>query len=540
MIKLVASVADESLRIEAFRKECLSKAIKCNSVDIISCYTKKDNPLSLVLPSWLSAEEKNSINKRSHIKYQSRTFLSILREKDFDTIRYWIEEDSGIDRSILNHIWKTYEEFNDVEHIMKRMCIFCLLKLKVDVSDVIDHFCSIEIITDELYKEINSSTRKIGSQDSLWVKVAKECSGFPIQSYIQEALRIALIDIIERTDNNDDKNVLDQVSKELEKDSEIDNNIFICKCKDICSKELQPMSLLKSMSLLNVYSSPPSKRKTKKRNGLEGQGDRQIDDFEVDTGRTDSKSLNKSITGHLKMKTLELFQENTASNNVEVDDRFKTIENSDMSRIEKRKHKRSCPKKRKDRQIDNSQVVTGHTDATSSNESITGHLNMKNLKSFEENTNSNNVEIDDRFKSNGISDVSKIGNGRHKLSYLQNGKDVEKTKRKTINDSLCETDRRRAHQDDAASGLQTITDYAGSQKTLCRRETGVEELGFSSDSLEAQVDYRVETQRMFVQQQKLKENTKYTPFNITASNVYIHSTHVSQNRYLSSDSASTQ
>ena len=436
----------------------MSKAIKCNTVDIINNYTKPNTPLALVLPMWLSGQERKNINAKVDIKFQARTFLSILREKDFNTIREWIEDDSGLDQYVLKCIWKTYQEFNDVEHIINRMCMFCLLKMKLDVTDTIDHFYSIEIINSDLYKEINSSTKKIGSQEDLWDKIAQQCGKFPIQSYVQEAIRLALVEIYEKTENDVDKKTLDQLIQGI-KESDGAENIFACKCKDICLRELQPMSLLKSMSLLHVYSSPPSKRKTKN------------------------------------------------------------------------------PQRRQGHEKSESQEEILPTDSLSSNESIPNHLNIDILKPSHAEINPtviNEVEVDDRFISPENSDAARTNKDTHKRSQKKKTKAVENTYRKRTDDFS-----NNIHH----AGILKVWSNDSKEKgpIAAKRKTdiGKTEDKESSDDLKSPVNYRTETQRMFVQQQKLKEKTTYTPFNITASRVYIHSAHITQSQQFSTDSGSS-
>lgn len=337
----VPSDRDETARIEEFRTECISKALKCNTVDIVNSYTRKENPVTFLLPVWLSDNDMKLIKKKSDIKYQCRTLLVRLREKDFDTVRRWIQEESGLDKTVINHIWKTFEEFNDTDHILKRMCIFCKLKLKVNISDIIDHLCSIEIISDELYHEINSSSKRVGSQDILWMKLAEQCKSFSVQCYVKEALRIALTDVYERAADNDRKEDLQGILKEMTDENGEGCDIFECKCKAICSRELQPMSLLKPMSLVNVYSSPQAKRKT---GGNRSYQDRR--DIEV----TSSASSNESIANSLKMNTLK-YADNETFQRESIDDRFISLQNSNRSQFIKRRSRQSRERKCKESEL---------------------------------------------------------------------------------------------------------------------------------------------------------------------------------------------
>lgn len=207
----------------------MSKAIKCNSVDIVNSYTRRDDPIIFQPPTWLSPIEITIMKKKPDVKYQCRTFLAILREKDFHTVRAWIQEESNLEEGVKNHVWKTFQEFNDTENIIRRLCILCKLKMKVDCNDIIDHFNSIEIIDDDLYNEINSSFRKTGLQDEFWIKLAEQCTMYPEQSYIIGALTIALEEILKETEEPDTRNVIRGIIEELGKDCEQLGNIFRCK-----------------------------------------------------------------------------------------------------------------------------------------------------------------------------------------------------------------------------------------------------------------------------------------------------------------------
>lgn len=481
----VPSDRDESLRIEEFRNECLSKAIKCNTVDIITSYIKRNTAATFLLPSWLSVKEKATIRMKRDVKYQVRTFLSLLREKDFHTARAWVEEESGLERVIIDHVWKTYQEFNDVELIMNRMCTFCVMKLKVDVADIIDHFFSLEIIKDELYHEINSSDYKTGSQESLWLKVAKECTDYPVPSYVQEALRYAIMDVVETTDKIKDKEVLNRILKDLVKDCEEMQNIFVCRCKEICSKVLQPLSLLKSISVLNIYSSPPSKRRVNKQ--MEGLNK---DDARPDVANYNSVSSNESIASHLKMKHLKSVEDDTYMNDNDnmtletMDDRYKSISNTDQRRMNKRRQRKSQGKKTKDieqtyrKTVEDISHDTGIADTLDTNEYTDGTILKTSTEKQTEHTASN-------------------------------------------------------------SGSYRDPKHTASNSGLYRDRRGDIDSSFSSDSLSSSTDLRAKTQKLFEQQQNLKETTKSTSFNITAARVYIKSTHISQSRYSSIDSAST-
>lgn len=338
----VPSDKDETTRIEEFRTECISKSLKCNTVDIVSSYTRKENPVIFLLPSWLSENDIKLLKRKSCLKYQCRTFLALLREKRFDTIRQWIQEESGLEETVMNHIWKTFEEFNDSELILQRMCSFCKMKLKVDVSDIIDHLCSIEIITDALYNEINCSDKKIGLQNELWLKVADQCKTFPVQSYVTEALRIALTDVLEREQNDERKKVVSEIVQDLTNLSSEVYNILECKCKAICSKELQPMSLLKKISLIDVYTSPQTKRKTVA--AKESETYKCRDQSNVETCTSSSTSSNESIASNLKMNNLKIV-DNEAFQRESLDDRFISLQMSNRDQFIKRRSSKSKERK---------------------------------------------------------------------------------------------------------------------------------------------------------------------------------------------------
>lgn len=346
----VPSDKDETKRIEEFRKECMSKAIKCNYVDIVNSYTRKDDPIIFQPPTWLSHKEMTIMKKKPDVKYQCRTFLAILREKDFHTVRAWIQEESNLEEGVKNHVWKTFQEFNDTENIIRRLCIFCKPKMKVDCNDIIDHFNSIEIIDDDLYNEINSSFRKTGLQDEFWIKLAEQCTMYPEQSYIIGALTIALEEILKETEEPDTRNVIRGIIEELGKDCEQLGNIFRCNCKDICTKELQPLSLMESRSLAIVYTSPQNKRKVNVNDIRNDFKENVIHDSDMmqEDNSTSPVSSNESLASYSKMDTLkrfdnEIYQSN--SNTVSMDERYLTTESSGRSWTNKRRNRNTANKK---------------------------------------------------------------------------------------------------------------------------------------------------------------------------------------------------
>lgn len=105
------------------------------------------------------------------------------------------------------------------------------------------------------------SEKTVGTQNALWIKVGQQCTAYPIPSYELEAFRLAVIDIIQNTDSVNTKEQLEEILKQIGSNNDKVKSIFECRCKDIYSRELQPISLLECMSLLKVYSSSPARRK---------------------------------------------------------------------------------------------------------------------------------------------------------------------------------------------------------------------------------------------------------------------------------------
>lgn len=362
----VPSDKEETLRKDEFRNHCLSKAIKCNTVDIINSYSRMDTAATLKMPSWLTAKEKSVINKKAGMRYQARAFLSVLRQKDFHTIRKWIEEESGLDRMTMDHIWKTFQEFNDEQLIMKSLCLFCILRMKIDVALVIDHFFSIEMISEKLYGEINESSSKAGSQNEFWVKMGEELSKFPIRSYVYEALRLAVVDMYDTTKEGDDKEVFSQIIKQIEQYMHYGHVLFVCKCKDICSRKLQPMSVLENMTLRNIYASLPSKR-TAHQNSESKQCILHTEEVKTSTGYSASLSSNKSIGGNLQMKLLmpveEDFIRDDSASLGNIDDRYRSAEKDETVQFVHRRQKKSHRKTSKNVEETNRKTLNTTCDA---------------------------------------------------------------------------------------------------------------------------------------------------------------------------------
>ena len=336
------------------------------------------------------------------------------------------------------------------------------------------------------------------------------------------------------------------------------------------------MSLLKSMSLLHVYSSPPSKRKMENPQRIQEQ---EKSESQEEMLPTDSVvSSNESIPNRLKLDNLKAFPieiNSTEISEVKVDDRFISPVISDAARTNKETHKRSQKKKTKaventyrkgtddysnnihhveilkvcsndsmeKRQItekrkpEMGKEETLPTDSLSSNESIPNHLKLDNLKLFHAEINSSEiseVEVDDRFRSPENSVAARTNKDTHKRSQKKKTKAVAKTYRNGTDDYS-----NNIHHAEILKVCPNNTKEKFRITEKRKTEMGKTEDKESSDDVNSPVNYRTETQRMFVQQQKMKEKTTYTPFNITASHVYIQSTHLTQSQRFSTDSGSS-
>ena len=467
-------VTEETLRKDEFRNHCLSKAIKSNTVDIINSYSRMDTAATLKMPSWLTAKEKSVINKKDDMRYQARTFLSVLRQKDFHTIRKWIEEESGLDRMTMDHIWETFQEFNDEQLIMKSLCLFCMLRMKIDVALVIDHFFSIEMISEKLYDEINESSSKTGSQDEFWVKIGEEVLKFPVRSYVYEALRLAIVDISNTTKADHDKEVFSQIIKQIEQYMHYEYVPFVCKCKDICSRKLQPISVLENMTLRNIYASPPSKRKGTQ-NSESNQCVLHTEEGQTSTDNSTSLSSNEVIGSNLQMKLLmpveEDFYKDDSASICNIDDRYRSVEKDETVRFFRRRQKKSHRKKAKDAEQTNRKTLNTTYDA------------------------SRNVSLD---------------------ANIDNGKG-----------GSCLSPSRAIH-----------TKFLASEVGVHSNNIGDKDISFSSDSLNSSTELRAKTHKLFGKQQLAKDNSNGNVYTIKAGQVYIHSTHLQQRRSTSTGSGS--
>ena len=296
-------------------------------------------------------------------------FLSILQKKDFDTVQVWINEESGLEKDIIDHIWETFQEFNDTELIKNRMCNYCTMKLKVDVADIIDHLISLEMISDDLYTQINNSYLKTGSQESLWIRLTQECNDYPYAAYVKEAFRHAISDVAETTEKAEDKAFLHRLLKELGKECDI-QTLFVCQCKEICCKNLQPVSLLKCIPLPNIYSSTHSNRKANKQTEC-------LCKNKTRSTVVNLKSLSSmdTIPSTVKMRVLKSAETDACSNDsidtVATDDKYKHVSYTGMGIMNKEDERNTSVRKAKDKKLTHRKIIATST-LNTGNETLLG------------------------------------------------------------------------------------------------------------------------------------------------------------------------
>ncbi|XP_053396411.1 uncharacterized protein LOC128545924 [Mercenaria mercenaria] len=251
----VPSDKDEERRLNSFRRECLSKAIQWNVVDLVKAASEGQ---SIILPKWLCREEIKTIKIGSDRKNHLRRFLCILINKDFVTMQEWLQS-CKLDEKVVKRVWETFEEFSDIETNKSRMkCFRCRLVETVNVLDVVDHLFSAEIISSELYLKISCSELIVGAQEGLWKEVLEECRRYIHPKALVTAFKISMTDKLSLLN---DKEKFEYESLLSMTDETEPAGLFTCHCQERCSKSFHPVSCLKSMSLAGVYFSPPPQRK---------------------------------------------------------------------------------------------------------------------------------------------------------------------------------------------------------------------------------------------------------------------------------------
>ncbi|XP_053391849.1 uncharacterized protein LOC128554604 [Mercenaria mercenaria] len=254
-IHTVPSDKDEERRLNSFRRECLSKAIQWNVVDLVKAASEGQ---SIILPKWLCREEIKTIKIGSDRKNHLRRFLCILIEKDFVTMQEWLQS-CKLDEKVVKRVWETFEEFSDVETNKSRMkCFHCRLVETVNVLDVVDYLFSAEIISSELCQKISSSELIVGAQEGLWKEVLEECRRYIHPKALVTTFKISMTDKLSLLNDKEKFEYESLLSMTVETDAA---DLFTCRCQERCSKSFHPVSCLKSMSLAGVYFSQPPQRK---------------------------------------------------------------------------------------------------------------------------------------------------------------------------------------------------------------------------------------------------------------------------------------
>ncbi|XP_053391848.1 uncharacterized protein LOC128554603 [Mercenaria mercenaria] len=261
----IPSDKDEERRINSFRRECLSKAIQWNLVDLINAVPEKHE---FVLPKWLSREEVKFIMEGTDRKNHFRRFLCVLRKKEFGTMQEWLHI-CGFDEKVVKQVWETFQEFSDKDMNMSRLkCLRCRLIDGVSVVKVADYLYSADILTSEQeYLRISSSERPVGAQDELWKYVLQQCEKYICPEVVAIALKVALTDQLNIVDDDE---ILSYESLLNDIDTSDTRELLACSCNVRCSQSLHPPSCLKTMSLAGVYFSPPTRRKREKSSSSSG------------------------------------------------------------------------------------------------------------------------------------------------------------------------------------------------------------------------------------------------------------------------------
>ncbi|KAH3830849.1 uncharacterized protein LOC127879373 [Dreissena polymorpha] len=250
------SVSDPLLKAqieqhEAFRRECLSKAIQCNLPDIVD-RTKPHKRIPI--PEGLSDEEISFIQSRSIRKNNNlRKLLTVLVKKDFVTMTRWVR--SNLDEGVQQMIQNTYDEFRDEElNTSKFRCLRCRITLVTCVSHVADALKSAEILSDELYLKVIDTDLKVGAQKIVWNNVFEECACSQSHKRVHCAFLAVFYNLIDKSTGKvkrDYEAIYDDISK-LNSDSK---DLLLCQCQKLCSSAFHPVSCVKLYTTSNLSHS---------------------------------------------------------------------------------------------------------------------------------------------------------------------------------------------------------------------------------------------------------------------------------------------
>ncbi|KAH3830897.1 uncharacterized protein LOC127876343 [Dreissena polymorpha] len=240
------SVSDPLLKAqiekhEAFRRECLSKAIQWNLPDIVD-RTKPHKRIPL--PDGLSDEEISFIQSRCQRKNNNlRKLLIVLVKKDFVTMTRWVS--SNLDEDVQKMIQNTYEEFRDEERNKSRYrCLRCRIVLVTCVRAVADELKSAEILSDELYIKVIDTGLKVGAQETLWNNVFEECKCSESQHEVHCVFKVVFSNLIEKSPGKVKKDY-EAIYDDISKLYNYSPDLLVCQCRKLCSSGFHPVSCVK-------------------------------------------------------------------------------------------------------------------------------------------------------------------------------------------------------------------------------------------------------------------------------------------------------
>lgn len=253
-------VSDEERRLNIFRRECLSKAIQWNIVDLINAAMEKAD--DSWYPKWLSREEAKLVKKETDKKNQFRRFLCVLRKKEFVVMQEWLHV-CGLDETVIKQVWNIFEEFSDKDtNRSKLKCFRCRLIQGVNVQSMADYLFSADILkSEEEYLRISSTERPVGAQDDLWKCVLRDCEKYICPEIVALALKVALMELLDSAEDTM-KKVYESLLSDI--DTCKPQELLSCSCDRRCSQSFHPPSCLETLSLSGVYFTPLTRRKREK------------------------------------------------------------------------------------------------------------------------------------------------------------------------------------------------------------------------------------------------------------------------------------
>ncbi|KAL3831583.1 hypothetical protein ACJMK2_023321 [Sinanodonta woodiana] len=152
----------------------LAEAIREHSVSLVSQLPFDECELSdMLIPDCLTEDETQSIRKLPNRRSKIRSLLCLLAGRDYGVLKKFLAHAKRFDEALVETVWKTFEEKVNIGSFYPPICILCSIKNNVEVSYVIDHLYSRNVVTKKLLQKTACS--KSQANESLWDELYEIC-----------------------------------------------------------------------------------------------------------------------------------------------------------------------------------------------------------------------------------------------------------------------------------------------------------------------------------------------------------------------------